>query len=300
MTLGIVVLAHTNPDQLAWLLARLEHPRTRLYLHVDRRSPWEAFRRALDETGPEQLTLLPRRASRWGGIESVDATLDGLEGALEDGCGYVVLLSGQDAPLWPVERTVEFFADAGERSYVEHFPLPDDRWRLGGCFRTEFYTFTVRGRRETCVPRGVDVHMSWKGKLLNWMLRLRTAFLPPRRFPSYVEPYGGSQWWNLSRPAAEHVVEFVREHPDYREYHEHTLVPDEIFFQSILLGTPYAEAHQVVNDSLRHMVWEEDASHPRTLTRDDLPAAMESGKPFARKLDASSDPGILERLDELS
>ncbi len=116
------------------------------------------------------------------------------------------------------------------------------RWRLGGRDRTDFYTYTVRGRRETCIPRGEDTSfLSRKGRLLNRILRLRSSLKPPRSFPSYARAFGGSQWWNLSRGAADYVLAFLDEHPDYRRYHEHTLAPDEIFFQSILVGTGFAE-----------------------------------------------------------
>lgn len=296
MTLGFIVLAHRGPEQLALLVRRLVHPDTRIYLHVDARSDLAAFRRHLGETAAD-VTLLPRFPSRWGGVEVVDATLAGLRRAREDGCGYVMLLSGQDFPVWPVERTVAWAAAEGTRSHVSHFPLPDPRWRLDGRVRTECYTYTVRGRRETCIPARFDVPMSFRGRVLNGLLRLRGALKPVRRFPAYVRPFGGSQWWNLSGEAVRFVFDFLERHPDYRAYHEHTLLPDEMFFQSILLGTDFHERHEVVDDALRFMIWEEGSSHPRTLTREDLPAAHAGGRPFARKFDLDQDREAVTLLD---
>lgn len=293
--LGLIVLAHRLPEQLAVLVGRLQDPRVRVYLHIDKRSSLDPFLRALQGL-PEEPVLLQRYASRWGGPEVVDATLGGLRRAASDGCDYVMLLSGQDFPVWPTERLLDFVSDTGTRSYVAHFPLPDPRWRQGGRIRTECYTYTVRGRRETCIPRGMQIPMSRRGRVLNEFLRVRSAFKPRRRFPDCALPFGGSQWWNLSRVAVEHILSFVETHPGYRMYHEHTLLPDEIFFQSILLGTDFACEHEVVNDSLRFMIWEEDASHPRTLTCDDLPAIVASGKPVARKFDTGVDRVVLDDL----
>jgi len=291
MTLAIVVLAHDAPDQLALLLSTLGHPRVRVYLHVDRRVPLAPFTRALAGAGVDDVTLLPRHATAWASMELVDAALEGLVRGVEDGCGYFLLVSGRDYPLRPVEEIVGFAEAAGPRSYVEHFPLPDPRWRFEGRERTDFYTYTVRDRRETCIPRGEDTSfLNWKGRLLNEALRVRTAFKPTRRFPSYARPYGGSQWWNLSRSAADAVLGFLDEHPDYRRYHEHTLAPDELFFQSILLGTPLAGELETVDDSLRFMRWPEDESHPRLLTVEDAPALREALREsetlFYRKVDA--------------
>ena len=186
---------------------------------------------------------------------------------------------------------------APERSYLSFFPLPDPRWQYDGRLRTECYSYTVFGRRETCVPPGFSVRFSAKGRLLNSVLRLRSAFKPPRTFPSCARAFGGSSWWNLSRAAAEYVLHFVEQHPDYRAYHEHSLCPDEIFFQSILLGTEYADSHEIVNDELRYLEWVEGASHPRDLSVADVPGMLESGKPFARKITGASVVAVRDAID---
>ncbi len=92
------------------------------------------------------------------------------------------------------------------------------------------------------------------------------------------------------------MLRFVDEHPDYRRYHEHTLCPDELFFQSILLGTGFADQHEVVNDCLRFMRWPDRESHPKTLEMDDLPAILGSSDLFARKFDAGVDSAVVQRV----
>ncbi len=299
MKLACIVLAHERPGQLALLLSALRHPRARAYLHVDRRSPLDGFAAALTEAGLDDVALLPRHAATWGSPQLVDAALEGLARGLAEGCGYFVLISGQDFPLRPVEEILELAEAAGSRSYLDHFPLPDPRWRFEGRDRTDFYTYTLRGRRETCVPRGEDTSfLNRRGRLLNELLRARSALRPARRFPAYARPYGGSQWWNLSRAAAERVLGFLAEHPGYRRYHEHTLCPDELFFQSILAGTEFADEHEVVDDSLRFMRWPAGGSHPRALGAGDLPAMLESEALFARKFDSAAAGSALAALRE--
>jgi hypothetical protein len=270
-----------------------------VYLHIDSRVSLTPFARALSAVDLHEVVLLRRRATRWGSVEAAEAGLDGLARSVADGCSYFVLISGQDFPLRPVDEILAFFEEAGTRSYVEHWPLPTPRWRFGGRDRTDFYTYTVFGRRETCVPRGVDVSFfNWKGRILNELLRLADIPKPPRRFPPYVRPFGGWAWWNLSRPAANHVLQFVAAHPDYRDYHRYTLSADEVFVPSIILGTDYAKEHEVVNDSLRFTIWPEGASHPLVLGERDLPAMLESEKLFARKFDVKTDGLVLTRLAE--
>jgi hypothetical protein len=297
--LAVTVLAHRDPGQLAQLVGALRHPRVTIYLHVDRRADLDDFTRHVGSVVGADPVLLPRHATRWGGIELVDATLDGIARAAADGCTYFFLISGQDFPLRPVDELLQFVDEAGSRSYVEHWPLPTSRWRLGGRDRTDFYTYDLLGRRETCIPRGEDVsHLSVRGRLLNQVLRLRTVSKPVRRTPAYVRPFGGVQWLNLSRAAIDHVLQFVAQHPDYRRYHQYTLAPDEIFLQSILAGTDFSSRHELANDSLRFMVWPAGDPHPRTLRERDLGAARDSGALFARKFDTAVDPDALARLAE--
>jgi hypothetical protein len=297
--LGVVVLAHRLPDQVAELGAVLRHPQIRLYLHVDRRVAISDFTAALAAAGVDNVNVLPRHALRWGSPAIVDATLGGLAAAVRDGCDYVVLVSGQDFPVRPAPEILSFFEEADGRSYMAHWPLPTPRWRFGGRDRTDFYSYTILGRRETCIPRGEDTSsLSLTGRMLNTFLRLRTLTKPPRRFPRYVSPYGGWQWWNLSRVAARYVLDFIDAHPDYRGYHDYTSCPDEIFFQSILLGTPFAAEHEVVDDSLRFFSWRPGESHPDTLRLADLPEILGSGQLFARKFDSQVDGAVLRRLAE--
>ena len=207
MKLACIVLAHHLPNQLALLLSALRHPQLQVYLHIDRRKSLGPFRRALAPLDISDLVLLPRHKSWWSSAGTLDAALEGLVAGVADGCNYFITISGQDFPLKPMEEIVAFFERGPSRSYLTHWSASEfpDRWR--GRERTDLYTYTVWGRREICIPRGEDVSFfNWRGRVLNEFLRLRTAFMPPRRHPSYVRPFLGSDWWNLSREAANYVL----------------------------------------------------------------------------------------------
>jgi hypothetical protein len=299
MKLACIVMAHHKPRQLARLLSALRHPQVRVYLHLDRRAPIDLFTRAFSEAGAGDMVLLPRYPTPWGSPQLVDATLGGFSRGIENGCGYFVLISGQDFPLRPIGEIVDFLESVRSKSYLEYFSLPDPRWRFEGRDRTDFYTYTFFGRRETCIPRGEDTSfLSRRGRLLNEMLRARGLFKPARRTPGYVRPYAGSQWWNLSRDAVEYVLGFVDRHPDFRRYHEHTLLTEEIFFQSVLVGAGFEGRDELVNDNLRFMRWPAGQSHPSVLGIDDLPDMLASRKLFARKFDPATDEKVLSRLRE--
>jgi hypothetical protein len=276
------------------LLDALVHPQVRLYLHVDKRVPQEPFREAAAAAAAE-TQFLPPRASDWAAAGVIDVILDALRRGLADGCDYFMLISGQDFPLKPAAELVAFAEAAGSRTYMEHWPLSDSIHAFGGRNRTDFYAYTVRGRRLVCVPWGEDTRsMSVRGRAVNSALRLRSVFKGKRRFPDYARAHAGAAWWNMSRDAADYVLRFADAHPDYRRYHTYTAATDEVFFQSILAGTEYADSHELVDDAQRFYVW--DGTHARTLVAADLPAMIESGKLFARKFDIDVDAEVIAQL----
>jgi hypothetical protein len=302
--LGIIVLAHRDPEQLATLLNTLRHPQVRLYLHVDSKVPIAPFNEAFERAGVEDITWLKRRRTRWGTLDTVEAELEGISLCLTDGCDYVIVISGLDFPLRPIAEIVRFFSENRERTYLEALPIPSERWGFGGRDRIEFYAYRLPGAVLTCVPYGEDTStMSRRRRPVNWALRLWTVFRPKRKFPSYADPFGGSHWFNLSSAAAAYLLEFVEAHPDYRQYHKDTVCVDEIFVHSILRSTQFAETHEIVNDDLRYVVWEDlglrGTPHPNVLTLDDLPDMVSSGALFARKVSSTEQPELFAELLEI-
>jgi hypothetical protein len=298
--LAIVVLAYHRPEQLAVLLKTLRHPQVTVYLHIDSGSEIEPFQAAVGATTVGHVVWLPRHRSAWATIGIVDAEMEGIARAVADGCSYVLVISGEDFPLRPVDEIVAFTEENQHRSFVQTYPLPYEAWPLAGRQRTDFYTCTICGSRYTCIPRGEDTtSMGWPLRVLNWGLRARFMFKPPRRFPPYLHPFGGQQWLNLAREAAEHVLEFTARHPDYRQYHVYTACSDEMFIQSILMGTPFAQEHEVVPDDLRFLMWT-GGDHPKTLRSEDLPEMLESTDLFARKIVAEEDPRLFAALREMA
>ncbi len=299
-SLGLVVLAHHLPEQLAALLAVLRHPRVAVYLHLDLKAEPKPFIDALAAASIDDVTWIKRRRTRWGGVEVVDAEIDGIAHAVADGCGYVMVISGEDFPLRPIDELVAFAEANSQRSFVDASPLPVEAWEFGGRDRVEFYNFRIGRHLIACVPWGEDT--SWmepRRRALNWILRGATLVRPKRHLPDYVVACGGSHWSNLSADAARYLLDFMAAHPDYRRYHEHTMCADEVLIQSVIAGTEFADGHEVINDDLRFVLWApEDPSHPKRLTAGDLPALLASDALFARKVNGQLDPELLAVLRE--
>jgi Core-2/I-Branching enzyme len=271
--IAYVVSAYKHPRQLGRLLRRLSTPNATFAVHVDRKTSKSIFLEMQREAeAVPDVHFLERHVSHWRGFGHVRATLKGIADALErhPDFDYVVLLTGQDYPLRPPRHLEDVLGRAQGRSFLTWRALPWSGWQpRGGMHRIEdWHLVTYR-----------KVHGS----------------LPLRRhIPGGLAPYGGGAYWCLARRAVEYTHDFVQRKPEYVRFFRHVLVPDELFFQTILLNSPLRDT--IVNDHLRFIDWSEDPG-PTILRMEHLPALIGSGKLFARKFDATVDGRILDELD---
>jgi hypothetical protein len=289
-----LILAHENPAQLLRLLRRLNGPGSYFFLHVDKRVPDTAFAPMFTDS---DLKIIPvtRENTQWGGLGIVKATLNGLRQicAYDGSFDFIHLISGADYPIVSNAKIDDFLAARVGKIFMEMHRMPVDFWPHGGMRRIEWYNF-IR----------IQHYSRWKSWTLSIANKILTA-IPwlRRRHPSYVSPFGGSQWWSISLPAARYILRFVDEHPDYLRFHRHTLAPDECFFQSIL-GSAVEPSikSSLINDNLRHIVWAKPGvtKFPLVLTMDDFDGVVGSGKLWTRKVRLDTDSKIFDALDRLA
>jgi hypothetical protein len=84
-------------------------------------------------------------------------------------------------------------------------------------------------------------------------LTLISGVMPRRRFLPGLRPYGGSSYWCLSGDAVSFVHRYVADHPEFVSFFRRVFIPDELFFQTILVNSELK--NQIVNDDLRYMRW---------------------------------------------
>jgi hypothetical protein len=273
-----LIRAHHAPSLLERLVRRISGPEAGVFIHVSRTAEDRVYNEMVSRLRDvDRVAWLPRRTCRYGGFSLVEATLSGIDAILADGHRprHTLLLSGQDYPLRPRADLEAFLEGAGEQSFVHHFHLPSDDWR----------------EEDGGLDRIRHIHFE-RAKVRTRLLRLPVI---RRRFPAGYEPYGGSAFWALSTPALEYVHRHVRDNPSFMKFFRHVLIPDEIFFQTILLNSPLRDA--TINEQLHYVDWSGGGSHPATLGAADLEPMLASGKLFARKFDPA-DTGLLDSLDE--
>ncbi len=272
-----VVLAHKEPELLAAPAPVL--------LHIDSATSRTTYRWMV--TGlPEQVRLLPRRRSRWGGFGQVLAELDGLAAAAALDVDHVAVLTGQDFPLVAAGHIGAFSAAHTGRSFFATFPVPTPFWERGGGLRRFRHYNLALGR-----PFPVR--------------RLR---VPARRSPpAGVALRGGSPYHLLAADHVRAVLAYCNARPDVLRFWRTVWAPDESFLPSVLHSC--VPAQEIINENLWFIDWPAaGGAHPRVLDLSDAPAladAVTSGadtggrartKLFARKLDSTTSADLLAVL----
>lgn len=298
-----LVLAYHKPEQLFRLLERLRRgsPRAPILLHFDAKYPLPDQSR-LSALGTELVE--PRIDVQWGDYSLVQAILAGLSQLLNRrSWEYVQLLSGQDYPLRPLPEIeaallgsqIDAFIDATHQHGYHHrylyryWKIPKFRYayllpRWLHAFDAALRTKVTQSQdlvRFEWVPRGLAQRVGLK--------RLNHPFTPS--MPCWF----GSDWFTLSRRAAEYLLETLEKRRDLVQVYRTSIIPSESLFATILCNS---HLQIQCRDNRRFIVWLNDAAaHPVTLTMQHFDAIIESGKDFGRKFDMDVDSRVLDALD---
>jgi hypothetical protein len=253
LSIAYIVSAYKLPRQLTRLVRALQRPQHTFYIHVDANSE-SAMHDAVRSTleGDDNVEMLPPHVCEWGDFGHVRATLKGLDRLVASGTRY---------------------------DYVALLTGQDYPIKSGQ--RTEEYLEARHGQS----------FMNFRPLPVDGLEEGGYARLPSRELPNALTPYFGSGYWTLHRRAIEHIHEFLGSHPEYVSYFERVRIPDEMFFQTILVNSPLRAT--LVNDDLRLIKW----PGPAVLTSADLDEIKRAPDLLARKFDETVDAAVLDEID---
>ncbi|MDB5799947.1 MAG: glycosyl transferase family 14 [Rhodocyclales bacterium] len=292
MKIAYLILAHNTPRHLQALVRSLRLEGNHFFVHIDSKADIELFEpvRAADVSFIED-----RKAVFWGDFSQVDAILELLRNGLQhaDEFDYFVLLSGSDYPLYSAATIQTFFSEHRGTEFMNIVSMPSE----------------AAGKPLSRLTRyrhaaGTPVFARAARKLLTKLHVLAEERDYKRHFGD-LQPYGGSEWWAITRAAAEYTLRYVAEHPEFVQFCKHCHAPDEMFFQTILGNSPFR------NQMRRNLVftdWSAGGANPAPISEAHLvlfETDMRSPEDdvygpgellFARKFPNDSD-ALLQRID---
>ncbi|MBO1737183.1 beta-1,6-N-acetylglucosaminyltransferase [Leifsonia sp. TF02-11] len=262
-------------------------------VHIDGRRDRRPFADAL--AGIENVRISESRVTtNWGGWSLVEAILalyrDSLTGLSDE--EQIVLLSGHCYPLRPVAEIVAELDAPPKRLYLSGAPYHDFADQSRTRFRQFYDTFPVRQTGYRRILYGIP------RKLVQ-----RVSRLFPRTIPGEDQFILGSQWCVLTAAAIREAVLPAADH--YRRLLRTTQSPEETFFPTAVLRSPYASQTQeggvgpfrgekVADYANIHLL---DRSMTKTFTLDELDEIVRSSMPFVRKVDSVRSASLLDELD---
>ena len=281
------IQAHRQPGQVAALAGLLlAAPDSFVMVSYDAVLPGEL---RLDR--PNYFARAAARKIRRGDFSPLDEYLDALRWLRGAGIAYdwFVNLCGQCLPVQPVPRIAEEIAGCGCDAVMHHFPIfsPASDWSESeGGTRLNFRYRKLAGRSLTKLERGALKCLTLANAVQPWV-RISTAYglllgtRTPR--PAGLVFHGGSYFKYLSRACAEYLLDYCAAHPEVMDYFRHSLVPDEIFTQTIL----FSHGFRISGEGKMFFRFTSGrGGHPRSLEPADLEHI--AGHHFARKFDFDS------------
>ena len=298
MRIAYIIIAHKLPDQLVRLVRKLNSDTAIFLIHIDKKTNAEIYQKMVSPLeNYKNVYFIKRHVCNWGHFTLVNASLKGIQEILRLGmaCDYVVLLSGQDYPIKSNSYIQEFLLASDGRSYLEYFSLPTDRWDdgEGGFDRLNYWHFNFYGQEFTFLRKN-----GYLDHVPDQLWSTLAEIVPvSRSFPGSMDFFGGSAFWCLSRDCVEYIDSFVRQNIKFVKFFKYVKIPDEIFFQTILLNSPFQDL--LVDDDLRYISWPSHPSrHPEILNKHDFERFINTENLFARKFDITVDTDVLDMIDK--
>lgn len=295
MKIAYIILAYKLPEQLVRLAHKLNTDTASFFIHVDKKTEDEIYKKMVKPLSAyKNVYFLKRHVCNWGDFGVVEATLDGIRESLgsELMYNYVILLTGQDYPIKSNRHIQKVLQKNAEKSFIEFFPLPSNRWEGegGGMDRVTHWHFNWRGRR-IAFTKGKRF---FSPRLNSWWAAFVTALHLRPKVPKDLKLFGGSGVWCLTRDCVEYLNEFAQRNNRFVKFFKHVFAPDEIFFQTVLMNSHLKS--RLVDDDLRYVLWN-DSPHPKILGKQNFEEMINTDNLFARKFDMTVDADVLDMID---
>jgi len=270
--IAYLILVHRYPGQFKRLFRAIYHPANYYLVHVDRRSGVGLQTEIQDFLSSfTNASLLKSQRILWAGYSIVDAELRGIEELLKISSEweFFINLSGQDFPLKSQMHIQDFLS----RNRGDDFIKVANQSKV---------------RPET-LNRIQNYFIEFGNRILHTSMK--------RPYLRGVTPHIGNQWMILNRKFCE-FVSYSPEVERFKRFYRYTFIPDESFFQTVMMNTNYKGV--IVNDDKRIIDWVPIGTiklRPRDFTSKDAEFLLASQGLFARKFNETVDAGILSILE---
>jgi hypothetical protein len=229
MKISYLILAHENSIHLTKLINSLDDEGINFFIHIDARSNMSIPHK--DKNNVNILEDKYRVSINWGGYSMIQATINLLKEAhIKTKSDYFVLLSGVDYPIRSNKCIKNFFKENNGKNFINSAKMPEFGKSLD---RVEFYYFEGVGRNR-------DRRARWIRRVNRLIIRIGIRRKFPKEYSNY-KFYAGNQWFAFTESFVAYLLSYIDNNKKFVAYFKHTYIPDEMFFQIILMNSPFKE-----------------------------------------------------------
>lgn len=288
--IAYLLVAHKCPEQVNMFINQLlNYGDCDIYVHVDKKNP-VLFNKIVESQRVYKCSVYD---VRWGSFEIVKAALKLMRMAKESGRAYTHMYFGSGQDLLIKQGLYEFLADNSQYIFLKIVGEVKDSNRASARYRI-------------CWPHKLmirnDLHPYRFIRIFMQILCCFGIVIKKNRklLKRKVSFYEGRTWFIAPIYVLEYIIDYIEQNLDYVDYWEDSLASDLMFFQTIIMNSPFAD---MVKDELMYVNFGKTfatMNHPITIDLETAKTIQDGRFFFARKFEIEEKEAIeffIEKLE---
>lgn len=293
----VAISAHKNAAHLKVFVRELLEMDMQVLIHIDSKTRKEM----LQGLGDYQHYVIPTSINvKRGHISIVRSTIALMEEAKKIDFDYFHLVSGEDFISKPAKKFESFFGQYHGKEFINHNTLPisaEPKKVADLPFSIRQDQLPVSNYLFPFFKNGIGLvdtyhfqESSALGKVVGKLTKYNTFVKAyqkvfKRKLPSHSF-YAGSAWMSITKRAVDYFIDYSNNHPKLLKHLSNSLFPDEIYFQTIAMQSPFRE--DIIDSDLRFIDWDNEIDFgPALLGINHCETLRSSSGFFSRKWDLS-------------
>ena len=301
MKIAYLILAHHQPKQLYRLVNSLNSEHVSFFIYIDRKADISKF--DCYNYGSNVFFIKNRVFVNRFGYSQPQAMINLIRTAeASNEYDYFIFLSGNDYPIKDNNYIYNYLKNNYPTNFINFYPLVGSADKVNNIKQYRFVDIIKDSPKYLNIP-------------LRFIQFMINKLFPNRSFMKGIIPYRGSTSWCLNRQTINYIVEYL-ESPrskKYVKYFKSVWGSDEIFFQTLILNSPYAKQCRyyerdiknsttfMINENkafLHYIDWSRDREDPAILDMRDYELLKNSDLLFGRKFFEHKSDELLDKIDK--
>lgn len=273
--IAYLLVAHKCPEQVNMFIEQLlNYGDCDVYVHVDKKNH-NLFNKIIESPRVFKCSMYD---VRWGSFEIVKAAIELMRMTKRSGTVYTHIYFGSGQDLLVKKGLYEYLSRHEKSIFLHIVGEVTDSSRASARYRI-CWPHKLMIRNDLHPYRFIRIAMQM-------LCKLGIVINPNRKtLNNKVQFYQGRTWFIAPMEVLQYIVDYIESNPDFVDFWEDSLASDLMFFQTIIMNSPYADD---VEEELMYVNFGETfatMNHPLTITMKDTEKIKNGNYYCARKFE---------------